>query len=55
MEAAAAGPLIMVKKDRNSLCQIGLDFFEFLNETKRASVTDRLQLRDIYNKEFRSR
>ncbi|XP_070766164.1 putative helicase mov-10-B.2 [Enoplosus armatus] len=36
-------------------CQIGLDFFEFLKETDRASITQRLELRDIYNIEFRSR
>lgn len=37
-----------------SMCQIGVDFFEFLVETDRASITDRLELREIYN-EFRSR
>ncbi|XP_071751362.2 putative helicase mov-10-B.2 [Centroberyx gerrardi] len=36
-------------------CQVGLDFFEFLKETNRASITDRSQLRDIYNAEFRNR
>uniref|UniRef100_A0A3Q4I2S6 RNA helicase n=1 Tax=Neolamprologus brichardi TaxID=32507 RepID=A0A3Q4I2S6_NEOBR len=36
-------------------CQIGLDFFEFLKETNRVSITDRIQLRDIYNNEFRMR
>uniref|UniRef100_A0A669CX79 RNA helicase n=1 Tax=Oreochromis niloticus TaxID=8128 RepID=A0A669CX79_ORENI len=36
-------------------CQIGLEFFEFLKETNRASITDRIQLRDIYNNEFRMR
>lgn len=36
-------------------CQIGVDFFEFLRESDRASITDRLELRDIYNNEFRSR
>ncbi|XP_059188318.1 putative helicase mov-10-B.2 [Centropristis striata] len=35
--------------------QIGLEFFEFLKESDRASITDRLELRDIYNTEFRSR
>ncbi|KAM4738304.1 putative helicase mov-10-B.1 [Anableps anableps] len=45
----------MVKMSLRALCQIGLDFFEFLNETERTSITDRLQLRDIYNVEFRSR
>uniref|UniRef100_A0A3P9KB63 RNA helicase n=1 Tax=Oryzias latipes TaxID=8090 RepID=A0A3P9KB63_ORYLA len=38
-----------------SRCQIGLDFFEFLNETNRTSINDRIQLRDIYNAEFRNR
>ncbi|XP_023188535.1 putative helicase MOV-10 [Xiphophorus maculatus] len=45
----------MVKMSVRALCQIGLDFFEFLNETERTSITDRLQLRDIYNDEFRRR
>uniref|UniRef100_A0A096M4W4 RNA helicase n=1 Tax=Poecilia formosa TaxID=48698 RepID=A0A096M4W4_POEFO len=45
----------MVKMSLRALCQIGLDFFEFLNETERTSITDRLQLRDIYNNEFRRR
>ncbi|XP_015241015.1 PREDICTED: putative helicase mov-10-B.1 [Cyprinodon variegatus] len=45
----------MVKRSVSSLVQIGMDFFEFLNETKRTSITDRLQLRDIYNNEFRCR
>ncbi|KAI9530694.1 hypothetical protein NQZ68_000185 [Dissostichus eleginoides] len=36
-------------------CTIGLEFFEFLNESERASITDRLELRDIYNNEFRTR
>uniref|UniRef100_A0A3Q2VAN8 RNA helicase n=1 Tax=Haplochromis burtoni TaxID=8153 RepID=A0A3Q2VAN8_HAPBU len=36
-------------------CQIGLEFFEFLKETNRVSITDRIQLRDIYNNEFRMR
>ncbi|XP_058491151.1 putative helicase mov-10-B.2 isoform X1 [Solea solea] len=35
--------------------QVGLDFFEFLRETGRTSITERLELRDIYNIEFRSR
>ncbi|KAM6981807.1 putative helicase mov-10-B.2 [Tautogolabrus adspersus] len=38
-----------------SLCQIGLDFFEFLEESNRSSITDRIELRDIYNTEFRCR
>ncbi|KAM4571551.1 putative helicase mov-10-B.1 [Fundulus diaphanus] len=45
----------MVKRSMHALCQIGLDFFEFLNETNRTSIIDRLQLRDIYNAEFRIR
>ncbi|XP_072223489.1 putative helicase mov-10-B.2 [Leuresthes tenuis] len=45
----------MVNMNLSSRCQIGLDFFEFLNETDRTSITDRIQLRDIYNTEFRSR
>uniref|UniRef100_A0A8C3G164 RNA helicase n=1 Tax=Cyclopterus lumpus TaxID=8103 RepID=A0A8C3G164_CYCLU len=36
-------------------CHIGIEFFEFLKESGRASITDRLELRDIYNAEFRSR
>uniref|UniRef100_A0AAQ6AGS1 RNA helicase n=1 Tax=Amphiprion ocellaris TaxID=80972 RepID=A0AAQ6AGS1_AMPOC len=36
-----------------SLSKIGLDFFEFLKETNRTSITDKDQLRDIYNNEFR--
>ncbi|XP_034552596.1 putative helicase mov-10-B.2 isoform X2 [Notolabrus celidotus] len=34
---------------------IGLDFYEFLKESNRASITERIELRDIYNDEFRSR
>ncbi|XP_044207549.1 putative helicase mov-10-B.1 isoform X1 [Thunnus albacares] len=45
----------MIKKPISVLCQIGLDFFEFLKETDRASITNRLELRDIYNNEFRDR
>ncbi|XP_070695391.1 putative helicase mov-10-B.2 [Pempheris klunzingeri] len=36
-------------------CQIGLEFFEFLKESDRATVKNRIELRDIYNAEFRSR
>nr|XP_046153547.1 putative helicase mov-10-B.1 [Oncorhynchus gorbuscha] len=36
-------------------CQIGLDFYEFLNETNRASTKLKSDLRDIYNSEFRNR
>ncbi|XP_028266397.1 putative helicase mov-10-B.1 [Parambassis ranga] len=45
----------MVNMSMSSRCQIGLDFFEFLKETDRTSIRDRIQLRDIYNNEFRSR
>lgn len=47
----------MVRKRLSAdvLCQIGLDFFEFLKETDRASITERLELREIYNTEFRIR
>ncbi|KAL6119600.1 mov10 [Pungitius sinensis] len=45
----------MVKMRRSVLCQIGIDFFEFLKESDRESITDRIELRDIYNTEFRSR
>ncbi|KAI3356934.1 hypothetical protein L3Q82_003576 [Scortum barcoo] len=45
----------MVNMRLSARCQIGLDFFEFLQETHRASVRDRLELRDIYNTEFRGR
>ncbi|XP_041860415.1 putative helicase mov-10-B.2 [Melanotaenia boesemani] len=45
----------MVNMNLSTRCQIGLDFFEFLNETNRASIKERIQLRDIYNAEFRSR
>ncbi|KAJ8370334.1 hypothetical protein SKAU_G00103620 [Synaphobranchus kaupii] len=34
---------------------IGLDFIEFLGETNRKSITDKDQLRGIYNSEFRNR
>ncbi|KAM3618064.1 uncharacterized protein V6R79_014760 [Siganus canaliculatus] len=45
----------MVNMKLSLRCQTGLDFFEFLKETNRASITDRLELREIYNAEFRSR
>lgn len=48
-------PSIMPAKRFGEMCQIGLDFFEFLKETNRASITERLELREIYNTEFRSR
>lgn len=48
-------PSIMPGRRLGEVCQIGLDFFEFLKETNRASITERLELREIYNTEFRSR
>ncbi|XP_059188616.1 putative helicase mov-10-B.1 [Centropristis striata] len=45
----------MVKIRASVRIQIGLDFFEFLKEDDRASITNRLELRDIYNTEFRNR
>ncbi|XP_044207553.1 putative helicase mov-10-B.1 isoform X1 [Thunnus albacares] len=45
----------MVKKTLYSLCHVGLDFFEFLKETDRASITDRERLKYIYDNEFRAR
>ncbi|XP_031700309.1 putative helicase mov-10-B.2 [Anarrhichthys ocellatus] len=45
----------MVNMQLSVRCQIGIDFFEFLKESHRASITDRIELRDIYNTEFRSR
>ncbi|CAI5647581.1 unnamed protein product [Oreochromis niloticus] len=45
----------MVNMKLSIRCQIGLEFFEFLKESNRASITDRIQLRDIYNNEFRMR
>ncbi|KAM7411859.1 hypothetical protein PAMA_021707 [Pampus argenteus] len=45
----------MVKLSLASRCRIGLDFYEFLNETNRTSITDRTDLSDIYNNEFRAR
>ncbi|XP_046896067.1 putative helicase mov-10-B.1 [Hypomesus transpacificus] len=35
--------------------QVGLEFIEFLEETNRRSITVKLELRDIYNSEFRNR
>ncbi|XP_067087810.1 putative helicase mov-10-B.2 [Osmerus mordax] len=35
--------------------QVGLEFIEFLEETNRRSITDKHELRDIYNSEFRNR
>lgn len=45
----------MVNRLIESFCQIGLDFYEFLKETGRTSVTDREELKVIYNSEFRNR
>lgn len=45
----------MVNVKLSIRCKIGLEFFEFLKETNRVSITDRIQLRDIYNNEFRMR
>lgn len=45
----------MVNTKLSIRCQIGLDFFEYLKESERTSITDRIQLRDIYNNEFRRR
>lgn len=39
-------------KDR---CQIGLDFYEYLKETDRTSITNKETLKEIYNTEFRNR
>ncbi|XP_056278748.1 putative helicase mov-10-B.2 [Pseudoliparis swirei] len=45
----------MVKIKMSVCCHIGIEFFEFLKESDRASITNRVELRDIYNAEFRSR
>ncbi|XP_029361567.1 putative helicase mov-10-B.2 [Echeneis naucrates] len=45
----------MVKHDLKSSCIVGLDFYKFLKETQRTSIKNRLDLRDIYNNEFRRR
>lgn len=45
----------MPVKNLAQACKIGLDFFEFLKESNRTSITERLELREIYNTEFRSR
>lgn len=50
-----ASQSIMPVKNLAQACRIGLDFFEFLKESDRTSITDRLELREIYNTEFRSR
>lgn len=45
----------MPMKNSAQLCQIGVEFYEFLKESKRTYITERLELRDIYNTEFRRR
>ncbi|XP_076845743.1 putative helicase mov-10-B.2 [Brachyhypopomus gauderio] len=51
----------MGKKKRNGRLSnaevraVGLDFIEYLNESKRIDIIDRDSLRDIYNSEFRQR
>ncbi|KAM8830509.1 putative helicase mov-10-B.1 isoform 1-T1 [Synchiropus picturatus] len=46
----------MVLSKKLHLCaRVGLDFFEFLGDTERTGVTDKSQLREIYNTEFRAR
>lgn len=45
----------MGKKTFSELVQTGLDFFEFLKETERASVSNKVRLKEIYNSEFRIR
>ncbi|XP_023280958.1 putative helicase mov-10-B.2 isoform X2 [Seriola lalandi dorsalis] len=45
----------MVNMKLTERSQIGLEFFEYLKESNQASITDRLELRDIYNNEFRTR
>ncbi|CAL1606225.1 unnamed protein product [Knipowitschia caucasica] len=44
----------MVKKSLQQICQIGLDFFEYLKETKRSSITQKEKLKEIYITEFRN-
>uniref|UniRef100_A0A3B3ZT78 RNA helicase n=1 Tax=Periophthalmus magnuspinnatus TaxID=409849 RepID=A0A3B3ZT78_9GOBI len=46
---------IMVKKSIKQLRQIGLDFYEYLQETNQTSVTQKEKLKEIYNTEFRNR
>ncbi|XP_033825188.1 putative helicase mov-10-B.1 [Periophthalmus magnuspinnatus] len=45
----------MVKKSIKQLRQIGLDFYEYLQETNQTSVTQKEKLKEIYNTEFRNR
>uniref|UniRef100_A0A3B3ZX02 RNA helicase n=1 Tax=Periophthalmus magnuspinnatus TaxID=409849 RepID=A0A3B3ZX02_9GOBI len=44
----------MVKKSIKQLRQIGLDFYEYLQETNQTSVTQKEKLKEIYNTEFRN-
>ncbi|XP_020785667.2 putative helicase mov-10-B.2 isoform X2 [Boleophthalmus pectinirostris] len=46
---------MVVKKSAKQLREIGLDFYEYLKETNRASCTHKETLREIYNTEFRNR
>ncbi|XP_060926857.1 putative helicase mov-10-B.2 [Limanda limanda] len=39
----------------SQLVQVGLEFYEFLNESNRSSITERKELSEVYNREFRSR
>nr|XP_020471905.1 putative helicase mov-10-B.1 [Monopterus albus] len=45
----------MVRNSLSERRQIGLDFFGFLKETDRASIVNRLELREIYNQKFKTR
>ncbi|XP_043102725.1 putative helicase mov-10-B.1 [Puntigrus tetrazona] len=40
---------------RDDLLSVGFDFIEFLSESERRSITDRITLKTIYNEEFRHR
>ncbi|XP_050973679.1 putative helicase mov-10-B.1 [Labeo rohita] len=40
---------------KNDLRTVGFDFIEFLEESERRSITDRIVLKNIYNEEFRNR
>ncbi|XP_072305986.1 putative helicase mov-10-B.2 [Eucyclogobius newberryi] len=45
----------MVRKTLKQKRQIGLDFYEYLKETNRTSITQKEKLKGIYNTEFRNR
>ncbi|CAK6951505.1 putative helicase mov-10-B.1 [Scomber scombrus] len=45
----------MVQMSLYLRCRVGLEFFEFLNESDRAFITDRDELKDIYNDEFKNK